>query len=223
MKQFLFMLVSALMMMEITAYAAPIGVPGATAGANKSIVGTEVNFLFDRDLDGSREIESLEAFAKGEIGINDRVDLVVRLGFGQFDVDSPKEIHTDVGPAFGLGFKTTWAAIPDANIKIGTVAQTVQLRAKDGGDRVSFTEYDLALGAYFDVPSSRAQRSGEVMFLPYGGLVFSGVDINGRAAEEDAFGLFVGLAMKIGGNVHVGIELRIPEQTALSVQAGIAF
>ncbi len=222
MKQFLFMLVSALMMMEITAYAAPIGVPGATAGANKSIVGTEVNFLFGRDLDGSGEIESLEAFAKGEIGINDRVDLVVRLGFGQFDIDS-LGIHTDVGPAFGLGFKTTWAAIPDANIKIGTVAQTVQLRAKDGGDRFSFTEYDLAIGAYFDVPSSRAQRSGEVMLLPYGGLVFSGVDRNGRAAEEDAFGLFVGLAMKIGGNVHVGIELRIPEQTALSVQAGIAF
>lgn len=210
------------MMIEVTAYAAPIGIPGATAGANKSIVGTEVNFIFDRDLAGAGEIESLQAFAKGEIGINERVDLVMRLGFGQFDVDAG-DLHSDIGPAFGLGFKTTWAAIPDAKLKIGSVAQTVRLRAKDGSARLSLTEYDLAIGGYLDAPIGRSPRSGEMIFLPYGGLVFSGVDVNGGAAEENAFGLFMGLAMRMGGNVLVGIELRIPEQTALAVQASVAF
>lgn len=222
MKRFLFTLASVLMMFEATADAAPIGIPGATAGANKSIVGTEVNFLFDRDLAGPGEIESLQAYAKGEIGINERVDLIMRLGFGQFDVD-PGDVHSNIGPAFGVGFKTTWAAIPDAKLKIGSVAQTVRLRAKDGGDRLSFTEYDLAIGGYVDAPIGRTPRAGEVIFLPYGGLVFSGVDVNGGAAEENAFGLFMGLAMRMGGNVLVGVELRIPEQTALAVQASVAF
>lgn len=222
MKRFLFLLIMLSIMLEMTAQAAPIGVPGATAGANKSIVGTEVNFLFDRDLDGPGSIESLTAFAKGQIGLNDRVDLLMRLGFGQFDIDSAG-IHTDIGPAFGIGFKTTWAAIPDVNLKIGSVAQTTQLRVKDGGDRLAFTEYDLALGAYIDTPSSRSARAGDVVLLPYGGLAYSGVDLNGNASEKRAFGLFGGVALKMGSNVHVGIELRVADQTALAVEAGIAF
>src|SRR5581483_7516089 len=187
MKRFLFLLILLSMMLEITAYAAPIGVPGATTGANKSVVGTEVNFLFDRDTQEAGSLKSLQAFVKGEIGLNDRVDLLMRLGLGDFDVDSAG-IHTDIGPAFGVGLKTTWAAIPDANLKIGSVAQTTQLRAKDGGHRQALTEYDLALGAYFDPPSSRSVRAGDVIFLPYGGFVFSGMDVTGTPAEKNALG-----------------------------------
>jgi hypothetical protein len=222
MKRFLFLLMSVLSMMETMAHAAPIGIPGATVGANKSQVGTEVNFLFDRNLDGAGEIESLQAFAKGEVGLNDRVDFLMRLGFGDFKADA-LNLDTDIGPAFGIGFKTTWAAIPDANLKIGSVAQITQIRAKDGDTRISFKDYDLALGAYFDASRGRAQRSGDIVFLPYGGFAFSGVDLEGNGVEEDVFGLFFGLAMRMGGNVHVGIELRLPEQTALGIQAGFAF
>lgn len=222
MKRFLFLLVTVLMMKEITAHAAPIGVPGATTGANKSLVGAEVNFLFDRKLDGPGKIESQQAFLKGQIGLTDRVDLLMRLGFGDIDINDAG-LHTDIGPAFGLGFKATWAAIPDANLKIGSVAQTTQLRAKDHGDRISMTDYDVALGAYFDPPGARAPRAGNISLLPYGGIAFSGVDLNGNPSERKIFGLFAGLSMKLSSNFHVGIELRIPEQTALSVEAGFAF
>lgn len=222
MKRYLFLLITLLTLMKATAQAAPIGIPGATAGANKSMVGTEVNFLFDRDTTDFGSVKSLQAFAKGQIGLTDRVDLLMRLGFGDFDVNSPG-IHTDIGPAFGLGFKTTWAAIPDANLKIGSVAQTTQLRAKDDDHRFSLTEYDLALGAYIDTPAGRSARAGDVIFLPYGGIAFSGMDVSGGPAEKNAFGVFGGLALKMGGNVHVGIELRLVDQTSLGVQAGIAF
>lgn len=222
MKRFLFLLILFSILLEVTAHAAPIGVPGATAGANKSIVATEVNVLFDRDTTDLGSVKSLQVFAKGQIGLTDRVDLLMRLGLGDFDVDSPG-IHTDIGPAFGVGFKTTWAAIPDANLKIGSVAQTTQLRAKDNDHRFSLTEYDLALGAYFDAPASRSVRAGDVIFLPYGGIVFSGMDVSGGPAEKNGFGLFGGLALKMGGNVHVGIELRLVDQTSLGLQAGVAF
>lgn len=77
--------------------AAPIGVPGATAGANKSVVGAELNLLTDRDLTGGGEVESTQAFAKGEVGLTERVDLIVRIGFGDFE--DPGSIPTSARPS----------------------------------------------------------------------------------------------------------------------------
>lgn len=205
-----------------TAHAAAIGVPGATLGSNKSMLGVEVNSLFDRDLEGG-DLEGLQILAKGEVGLTDRVDLTLRFGFGQANGTFVNSFDTETGPAYGLGFKVTWAAVPDANLKIGTVAQTVQLRAKDDDNRITLTEYDLAIGAFLDMPGNRAPRAGEIGILPYGGLVWSGVDVQGVGAEEDTFGVFLGLAAKLGGNLQVGVELRIPEQTTLSIFAGLAF
>lgn len=201
-------------------FAAPIGVPGATVGANKSVVGAEVNFLTDRDLASGGEAESMQAFAKGEVGLTDRVDLNIRIGFGQFEIkDAPgPALDTDAGPAFGVGFKTTWAEIPDANLKIGTVLQTVRIRAEDGADREIWAEYDAAIGAFLD--SGRSGRGQAV--IPYGGAVWSGVDTP-RGAEDDAFGFFLGVLAKLGGNLQAGVELRVPDQTAISANIGFVF
>lgn len=211
--------------MATSLFAAPIGVPGATVGANKSNVGAEVNFVFDRDLASpGGTAESTQVFAKGEVGLTDRVDLNIRLGFGQFEIkDVPGgKIDTDVGPAFGVGFKTTWAQIPDAGLKVGSVLQTVRLRAKDGDTRFSWSEYDAALGVYLD-SGARSPRAGQAALVPYGGVVWSGLDINGGAVEDDTFGLFLGVLARIGGNLHVGVELRVPDQTSLGINAGLSF
>lgn len=199
--------------------AAPIGVPGATVGANRSVVGAELNFITDRDLSSIGDVESMQAFAKGEIGLTDRVDLNIRLGFGQFEGPG---FDTDAGPAFGVGFKATWAQIPDVNLKIGSVIQTVRIRAEDGAARLGWAEYDAALGLFLDAGSG-APRAGQATLIPYGGVVWSGLDIQGGAAEDDTFGFFLGLATKIGGNFTAGVELRIPDQTAIAINAGFAF
>jgi hypothetical protein len=193
--------------------AAPIGVPGATAGANKSVVGAELNFLSDRDLTGGGEAESTQAFVKGEVGLTDRVDLSIRIGFGDFEAPG---IDTDFGPAFGVGLKTTWAQIPDANLKIGTVLQTVRIRAEDDSERLGWAEYDAALGAFLDSRGSQA-------IIPYGGVVWSGLDLEGRAVEDDSFGFFLGVLARLGGNFQVGVELRVPDQTAIAATAGFTF
>lgn len=224
--QFLFLSVSLFIAtMATSLLAAPIGVPGATMGANKSDVGAEANFVFDRDLASpGGKVESTQFFAKGEVGLTDRVDLNLRLGFGSFETkDVPGgKISTDVGPAFGVGFKTTWAQIPDAGLKVGTVLQTVRLRGKDGDSRHSWSEYDAALGAYLDA-GSRSPRAGQAALVPYGGVVWSGLDIDGGPAEDQTFGIFLGVLARIGGNIQVGIELRVPEQTSLAISAGFVF
>lgn len=231
MKRFQLMLMSVSLLVFAAApalFAAPIGVPGATVGANRSVVGVEANFLFDRDLSGplGGKAEGTQAFAKGAVGLSDRVDLNVRLGFGDFQVKnrrpSSTNIDSGVGPAFGLGIKTTWAQMPDANLKVGTVLQTVQLRSKDGSTRFGWTEYDAALGVFLDA-GSRSPRAGEAALIPYGGVVWSGLDIDGVALEDKAFGIFLGVLAKVAGNIHVGVELRIPDQTALGVEAGFSF
>lgn len=209
------------------AHAAPIGVPAATTGAGKTTLGGEINVLTDRDLTGSSgEAESSQFVAKGTIGVDDRLDLDFRLGFGDFKVDD-LGIDTDLGPAFGAGMRLTWASIPEANLKIGSVFQTLRIRAEDDATstRFGWTEYDAALGVTIDLagPKDPKQRITQFGLMPYGGFAWSGLDINGSAVEDNAFGVFLGLGAEAQGNVQFGAEVRLVDQTAISVNAGMTF
>ncbi|MFZ5875058.1 MAG: hypothetical protein ACOYXU_01495 [Nitrospirota bacterium] len=211
--------------LAVAAQAAPIGVPAATTGAGKTALGAEVNVLIDRDLTTGQEADSSQVFAKGTLGIDERFDLDFRLGLGDFGVDPNAAIDTDIGPAFGVGMRVTWASIPSANLKIGSVFQTTRIRAEDSGTRVGWAEYDAALGVSLDLagPKDPNRRQAELGLLPYGGFSWSGLDLDGSAAEDNAFGLFVGLNAKAQGNVNFGVELRLVDQTALSLGAGTTF
>jgi len=207
------------------AEAAPIGVPAATTGAGKTTLGGEVNILLDRDLTGGgSEAESSQVYAKGTIGVDDRLDLVFRLGFGDFSID-PGGFDTDIGPAFGAGMKVTWASLPEANLKIGSVFQTLRIRADETNLRSSWTEYDAALGVSMDMTASRdsKKRQTEFALVPYAGFAWSGVDVEDVPVEDDSFGLFLGFNAKAQGNFNFGVELRLVDQTALSLGASMAF
>lgn len=210
----------------VAAHAAPIGVPAATTGAGKTALGGEVNVLIGRDLTGGggAEAEGSQFLAKGTLGLDDRLDLDFRLGFGDFKIDAAG-LNTDLGPAFGAGMRITWASIPDANIKIGSVFQTLRIRAEDSGTRVGWAEYDAALGLTADLsgPTDPKQRATQFGLMPYGGFAWSGLDIDGSAVEDSAFGVFLGLAAKAQGNFQFGAELRLIDQTALSVNGGMVF
>jgi len=209
------------------AEAAPIGVPAATTGAGKTTLGGEVNILLDRDLTGGGfEAESSQVYAKGTIGVDDRLDLEFRLGLGDFSIDPGGLVDTDIGPAFGAGFKVTWANLPEANLKIGSVFQTLRIRAEDTNVRTAWAEYDAALGVSLDMTGSKdpKKRQTEFGLVPYGGFAWSGVDIDTLGAiEDDAFGLFFGFNAKAQSNFNFGVELRLVDQTALSLGASMAF
>lgn len=211
----------------LTAQAAPIGVPAAMTGAGKTTVGVEVNIMADRDLTGGvSTAESSQVFAKGAIGVDNRLDLVFRLGFADFRVDQPgTDIDTDIGPAFGIGLKTTWATIPRSHLKIGSVFQTTRVRAEDHSIRFGFSEYDAALGIALDLAAHGAARrnASQISLIPYGGFAWSGLDIDGSAAEDDSFGLFLGLQAATDSPVGFGVEVRLIDQTAISLNAGMAF
>ncbi len=213
--------------LALTAQAAPLGVPAATAGSGKTVLGGEINVVMDRDLTGTgnAEAESSQFFAKGTLGIDDRLDLDFRLGFGDFQVDAGN-LDSDLGPAFGVGMRITWANIPEAGLKIGSVFQTTRIRAEDSSARVSWAEYDAALGVSMDLagPRDPKQRSTQFGLIPYGGFAWSGLDLDPfGAVEDDAFGIFLGLGAKAQGNLQLGAEVRLVDQTALSINAGMAF
>jgi hypothetical protein len=121
--------------------------------------------------------------------------------------------------------KVTWASLPDANLKIGSVFQTLRIRADETNLRSSWTEYDAALGVSMDMTASRdpKKRQTEFALVPYGGFAWSGVDVGGGPAEDDAFGLFLGFNAKAQSNFNFGVELRLVDQTALSLGASMAF
>ncbi len=211
-----------------TTEAAPIGIPAATTGAGRTSLGGEVNLLLSRDLETSgQDAESSQAFVKGAIGVDDRLDLEFRLGFGDVTINQPGgSVDTDIGPAFGVGFKTTWASIPDAHLKIGSVFQTLRIRADQGTARASWAEYDAALGAVLDTRATVDPKKGgaEFILMPYGGFAWSGVDNFVAGGQEDeSFGLFLGLGAKSRSNVTLDLELRLVDQTALALSAGMVF
>ncbi|HET8761707.1 MAG TPA: hypothetical protein VFN94_11595 [Nitrospiria bacterium] len=214
--------------MSVVAQAAPLGVPAATTGAGKTALGAEVNVLMDRDLTGGNgEVDGSQIYAKGSLGIDDRLDLDFRLGFGDFSL-SPGGFDTDIGPAFGVGMRVTWATIPNANVKVGSVFQTTRIRAEESttGLRVGWAEYDASLGVSLDMSGPRDAKTRQTQFglVPYGGLAWSGLDLDVLgASEDDAFGLFLGLNARAQGNFNFGVELRLVDQTALSVSAGTTF
>jgi len=223
MKKALFVVI--IVALQVTAvHAAPIGVPGATVGVDQSTVGVELDFLVDRDLEASgQDAEGMTLFAKGEIGVTNRIDFLARLGFGRFESGGS---DSDAGPAVGFGTKVTWAAIPNAGIKIGSVAQITQIRADKGNARESLRTYDLALGLFADAGLTASSQGKGLVLTTYGGLVFSSVDIEGRtvaAKEDNSYGLFAGLLMNMNRRSNVGIEVRLVDQTALTLYSSIVF
>ncbi|MBI5197383.1 MAG: hypothetical protein HZA19_02120 [Nitrospirae bacterium] len=211
---------------SLTAEAAPIGVPAATTGEGKAAVGVEVNILADRDLtDGGGEMESTQVFATGKICLNNRLDLLFRLGFADYSADPPgRNIDTDIGPAFGVGFKTTWATFPQSRLKIGSVFQTTHTRAEDDSIKRGFNEYDAALGMSLDMnllSMDSKQRASQLSLIPYGGFTWSGLDVNGNAWEDDSFGLFLGIQAKTRTPVSFGAEIRLVDQTAISLNLSV--
>ncbi len=221
---FLITIVTSLFGTHAIVFAAPIGVPGATTGVNQSTVGLELNFLVDRDLAAPSDTEGMMVLAKGQVGVTERLDLLYRLGFGRFE-SAGKD--SDAGLSFGFGTKVTWASIDNLHLKIGSVAQVLQVRADvDGGGRQGFTEYDLALGAYVDSEGLNTSANRTVL-APYGGFVLSGLEIDQSGApvvlEDDSFGLFAGILIKLDKKTEAGIELRLLEQTALAIYTSFAF
>lgn len=215
---------SFILLLSTHATAAPIGVPGATVGTDQSTIGLELNFMIDRDLEGMRDTEGMTVLVKGQVGMSKRVDFLYRAGFGRFEFGGR---DSDAGPAFGFGTKVTWATLDDMNLKIGTVAQMLQVRADaDGGGRTSFTEYDFAVGAFLDAGGA-ASSAGRSVLTTYGGFVFSSLEIesrgSGTALEDRSFGIFAGLLMKINQKTEVGAELRLLDQTALGIYVAFAF
>jgi hypothetical protein len=215
--------------LTVVAQAAPLGVPAATTGAGKTSLGVDVNVLVNRDLNVGTfdEADGSQIYAKGSLGIDDRLDLDFRLGLGDFSVSPGGLYDSDIGPAFGVGMRVTWATLPSANVKVGSVFQTTRIRAENSvtNDRTAWAEYDAALGVSLDMagPTDPKTRQTQFGLVPYGGFSWSGLDIDGVGTEDNAFGLFVGLNAKAQGNVNFGLEIRLIDQTAFSLSAGTAF
>lgn len=207
-----------------TVRAAPIGIPGATVGADQSTIGLELDFLIDRNIDGAtKDLEGMNLFARGDLGVTKRMDLFVRLGFGRFEIGGA---DTDTGPAYGFGAKVTWAAIPGAKLKIGSVVQMTQVRADQKSARASYQAYDVAIGVFMDGEQS-SQKKGAFL-SSYGGLVFSSADIEGGSPaialkENGSYGFFGGLLMNMNQRSTLGIELRVVDQTSLSFYTAFDF
>ncbi|MFQ5598074.1 MAG: hypothetical protein ACE5GK_08490, partial [Nitrospiria bacterium] len=72
---------------------------------------------------------------------------------------------------------------------------------------------------------SRPSGGKGAFLTTYGGFAFSSADIEGVGGgkEDNPFGFFAGLLVTINENATAGIELRLVDQTAVSLSAIVPF
>ena len=235
------------------ASAAPVGNPAKPIlekGDTPFKVGTELDFVTERDLDVSGEdvtIEKLNWYA-GKISYTmaDRVDLYTLLGAanGEFSekysgVDLKYE--TETAFAWGLG-ATVLLKEFNNGIRLGIDGRYRQVEPDIDKLILNNVEYTIPSGSITNVSAEYKEWqvalgiSKELgQFVPYGGIKYNDVEASVKATisgttyktddinSDGVVGIFVGCDFLPTKNLSIGVEGRFIDETAFTVSANYRF
>lgn len=235
------------------ASAAPVGNPAKPIlekGNTSFKVGTELDFVTQRDLDVSGEdvaIENLNWYgAKISYVLADKVEPYVLLGAanGKFSdkysgVDL--KLETETAFAWGLG-ATVLLKEFDNGIRLGIDAKYRQVEPDINKLTLNNVEYTIPSGSVTNVSAEYKEWqvalgiSKELgQFVPYGGIKYNDVEaslkttISGTTYTTDninsdgVVGIFVGCDFLPTKNLSIGVEGRFIDETAFTVSANYRF
>ena len=191
------------------AMAGTVGNPTATVAKGSFLVGAEIDF-WDRDFEngGTFDAEGTKILVKGTYGISDKIDVFGKIGLAEVE-------DSGFDPAFGFGGKLN--VYERGKIKAGVVAQFLFWSGEDSGVDIDITEFDLAVGASYDVTKEFDCYGGLMLALVQGD--FDGNDFN----EDDPIGIFLGGEFDITPAIKAGVELRLISESSVTVMANFAF
>ncbi|MBI3393421.1 MAG: hypothetical protein HY039_09570 [Nitrospirae bacterium] len=195
-------------------HAQTVGAPANPLGFNKIGVGGQ--FEFDRrdvhDTSGHYRLETSRLAVKGMYGVDQGIDLYVKLGAADAAV-SGRSFNGDFGASLGVGSKIqvmSFQAIPA--LKVNADVQVNYLQSKDGSKELA--GWDMAAAGI------ASYTHGQI--VPYGGIRLSYVNLDGSGGMtnlrlDDNIGLVAGIDIRIQPQLDLNIEGRLIDTTGLTI------
>lgn len=230
--------------------AAPVGNPAKsllTKGEYPIKVGTELDFVIERELDVSGVDVEIEAFnwymSKISYTMADKVDLYCLLGgaSGEFSEKySGVDLKYETEGAFAWGLGATFLLNEFENgIRLGldgryrqvepdideVILNNVDVSSIITSGSIEYKEWQVALGI-----SKEFEQ-----FVPYGGIKYTDVEASMKATilgttyktddinSDGVFGIFIGCDFLPTENISIGVEGRFIDETAVTVAATYHF
>ena len=234
--------------------AAPVGNPAKPVlekGDMPLKVSAELDFVTERELDASCEIDKLNWYgAKISYTLEEKVDLYCLLGAaeGEFSEKNGNDVVYETETEFAWGLGATALLYEFENgIKLGLdgkyrrVEPSVDKVTVDGTEyslpsglvtniEVEYSEWQIALGVSKEFETVEFGK-----FIPYGGIKYSDVEttmkltipgltiVSDDINSDDVFGIFIGCDYLPTDNVSIGIEGRFIDETAFTVSVNYKF
>ncbi len=251
MRKKVFLVLGVFFLFPVVCFAAAIG-GTETVGKGEWSIGLEQEVVFERNMEnaslsGGQRVEleidkAYRTMAKISYGLMDNMDMYIKLGTSEFEVDqkvfSPdesgeKDSKTDF--AYGAGLK--WNMPLKKGCFLGVDAQYLRHRNKYTYTNTSTAVYDVQEDKLtlqqWHVASYIGKKMGK--FVPYLGVRYSDARLksegqstwvapcNWKSEAEDNVGIFVGTDVKLADNWTLNVEGRFIDETAMSVGSSFKF
>ncbi|MDO8446864.1 MAG: hypothetical protein Q7T53_12350 [Deltaproteobacteria bacterium] len=170
----------------------------------------------DKDVERNGQKEEMttrQLVVKGSYGLLPNLDLNVKLGFADLEVD-PIEGRLDA--LYGVGFKFKMFQDPNNKVNVLLDGEVTQFSSEDNGDDADVTDYQVAF-----IVSNKAGN-----ITPYGGIKFSETEIERGSTKYTAdnnVGVFGGVDYFVNPNVFFTGEVNIFDQDAVYIGVGYKF
>ncbi|HLB05900.1 MAG TPA: hypothetical protein VJL62_04215 [Thermodesulfobacteriota bacterium] len=168
----------------------------------------------DVERNGRREeMTTRQLVVKGSYGLLPNLDLNVKLGFADLEVD---DFEGRLDALYGVGFKFKMFQDPQNKVNVLLDGEVTQFSSEDSGVDADVLDYHIA----FTV----SNKAGNI--TPYGGIKFSETEIERGSRKDTAdnnVGVFGGVDYFVNPNVFFNGEVSIFDQEALYVGVGYKF
>ncbi len=170
----------------------------------------------DKDVERSghkEEMTTRQLVVKGSYGLLPNLDLNVKLGFADLEVD---DFEGRLDTLYGVGFKFKMFQDPNNKVNVLLDGEVSQFSSEDNGVDADVLDYHIA----FTV----SNKSGNI--TPYGGIKFSETEIDFDSTKftaDNNVGVFGGVDYFVNPNVFFTGEINIFDQDAVYIGVGYKF
>lgn len=199
------------------AYSGQVGGLATNVGEGGLSLSTGLMYI-DKDIERNghkEEMTTRQLVVKGSYGLLPSLDLNVKLGFADLEVDDI-DFEGRLDALYGIGFKLKMFQDPNNKVNVLLDGEVTQFSSEDNGDDADVLDYHLAF-----IVSNKAGN-----ITPYGGIKFSETEIDFDSTKYTAdnnVGIFGGVDYFVNPNVFFNGEVNIFDQDAVYVGVGYKF
>jgi hypothetical protein len=200
-----------------SAYSGQVGSLSTNVGEGRLSLSAGLSYINkDIERDGREdEMTSRQLVVKGSYGLHPNLDLYVKLGFADLEVDD-YDFEGRLDALYGVGLRVKIFQDPENKVNVLMDGEVTQFSSDDNDVEADVLDYHLA----FIVTN----RAGNI--IPYGGIRFSETEVDFDRTKYTAdknIGILGGVDYFVNPNVFFNGEVNIFDEEAIYVGVGYKF